>query len=116
VVEQLGSTFNFSKSNEKKNLEAINILKKPIKASNRMEESKRAQKVQAAQEAQVAKEDQEVRLRLEVKGIFQVAKEVAWVELEVKWAKVRAQQVEEPLSVLSVNAMAKALRSYRTWW
>jgi hypothetical protein len=42
VVEQFGSTFDYSKLNEKENLEAINILKKPIKASKWMEESKRA--------------------------------------------------------------------------
>jgi len=42
VVEQFGSTFDYSKLNEKENSEAINILKKPIKASKWMEESKRA--------------------------------------------------------------------------
>jgi hypothetical protein len=41
-VEQLGSTFDSSKSNEKEkeNLEVVNIPKKPIKASKWMEESK----------------------------------------------------------------------------
>jgi hypothetical protein len=56
-VEQLGSTFDSSKSNEKEkeNLKVVNIPKKPIKASKWMEESKRAQEALEAQEAQVAK-------------------------------------------------------------
>jgi hypothetical protein len=30
--------------------------------------------------------------------------------LEAKWAKVKAQQVKEPLPTLFMNAMAKALK------
>jgi hypothetical protein len=32
------------------------------------------------------------------------------VELEAKWVKIKAQQVEEPPFALSMNAMAKALK------
>ncbi len=45
VVKQLRSASNFSKSNEmeEENLKVVNIPKKPIKVSKRMEKSKRAQ-------------------------------------------------------------------------
>ncbi len=32
------------------------------------------------------------------------------MELEAKWVKIKAQQVEEPPFALSMNAMAKALK------
>jgi hypothetical protein len=32
------------------------------------------------------------------------------LELEVEWAKVKAQQAEEPLPALTMNAMAKVLK------
>jgi hypothetical protein len=35
---------------------------------------------------------------------------VVQLELETKWAKVKAQQAKEPLLALSMNAMAKALK------
>jgi hypothetical protein len=59
-VEQLGSTFDSSKSSEEEeeNPKVVNIPKKPIKVSKRMEEFKGAQEaleVQAAQKPQVAK-------------------------------------------------------------
>jgi hypothetical protein len=35
---------------------------------------------------------------------------MAWLKLEAEWAKVKAQQAKEPLLMLSMNAMAKALK------
>jgi len=43
-------------------------------------------------------------------GIFQATKKVTSVELEAEWGKVRAKQVEEAPFVLSMNAMAEALK------
>jgi len=75
VVEQLGFTSNFSESSkeDKENLEAVNILKKPIKVLKQMDESRRAQEaleVQVVQEAQVAKEVRKVKLQFEVERTF----------------------------------------------
>jgi hypothetical protein len=39
-----------------------------------------------------------------------LGKQVIQLELETKWAKVKAQQAEEPFPTLSMNAMAKALK------
>jgi hypothetical protein len=60
MVEQLGSTFDSLESikDKEENPQAVNILKKPIKALKWTKESKRAQELleaQTTQEGQVAK-------------------------------------------------------------
>ncbi len=63
-----------------------------------MERSKRAQgvlEVEMAQKTQVAKGVWEVRLQFEAEKILQVAREVAWLDMELKRAKFKARQVEE---------------------
>lgn len=49
-------------------------------------------------------------MQLEVEEIFQVTREVVQLELEVEWAKFKAQQVEEGPFALFMNAMAKAIK------
>ncbi len=58
-------------------------------------------------EAQVA---QEVRLQLEAKTILQALREAVRLEMEMEQAKLKAQQLEEGPSTLSMNAMAKAIK------
>jgi len=66
------------------------------------------------QEAQVAKKVEEVRLQLETKEILQAAKDTVQIEMEWEWAKVRALQVEEVLSSLSMNTMVEAIKVLQT--
>jgi hypothetical protein len=56
------------------------------------------------------KEEKENMKEVKVEGIFQVARKAIQLELEMEWAKVKAQQVEETPSMLSMNAIAKALK------
>ncbi len=79
----------------------VDILKKPIKALKRVDEPN---------EAQVAKEARKVMLRVKAQGIFQAAREVVRLELEVEWAKMKTQQAKEHVHVLSMNAMVEALK------
>ncbi len=51
-----------------------------------------------------------MKLQFEVEGIFQTTRKAVQLELEAEWVKVKAQQVEEAPSTLSMNAMAKALK------
>jgi hypothetical protein len=92
-MPKLGSTFDSLELNEEEeeNSKGVNISKKPIKDLKRMEEPKKAQEARTAQEAQATKRARMARLWLMVKGILQATKEVAWVELEAEWGKVRAQ-------------------------
>jgi hypothetical protein len=67
--------------------------------------------VQIVQKAQAA---QEARLQFEVEEIFQAAREAVRLKMEVKRAKLKAQQVEEGLSTLSMNAMVEAIKMLQT--
>jgi hypothetical protein len=58
----------------------------------------------------VAKKAQEVRFQLEARKILQATKDAFQVEMEWEWAKVRALQVEEILSSLSMNAMVETIK------
>ncbi len=51
-----------------------------------------------------------MKLQLETNEILQATREATWLELEVEWAKFKAQQVEEGPFALSMNAMAKAIK------
>jgi hypothetical protein len=66
---------------------------------------------QAAPKAQVA---QVVKLQFDVEDIFQAVREVVRLKMEVEWAKLRARRVEEGPSVLSMNAMAEAIKVLQT--
>jgi hypothetical protein len=113
VVEQFQSCSNSLESNEKgkENPEVVNILKKPIKASK---QTKRTKEALEAQEAQTMKEAQEVRFQLEAEKILQAIREATWLEMELKWTKFRALQVEEGPSSLSTNAIAKTIKVLQT--
>jgi len=49
-------------------------------------------------------------LQFEVEEILQDTRKAVWLELEVEWAKFKAQQIEESLFALFMNAMAKAIK------
>ncbi len=55
-----------------------------------------------------------MRLQLEVEEIFQATRKVAWLEMELKWTKFRALQVEEGPSSLSMNAMVETIKILQT--
>jgi len=49
-------------------------------------------------------------LQFEVEEILQDTREAVWLELEMEWAKFKAQQIEESFFALFMNAMAKAIK------
>ncbi len=56
-----------------------------------------------------------MRLQLEAEEILQATRKVAWLEMELEWAKFKALQVEESPSSLSMNTMAKAIKVLQTF-
>ncbi|CAN5953205.1 unnamed protein product [Sphagnum jensenii] len=73
--------------------------------------AKKLPRMPKAPKAQVA---QVVKLQFDVEDIFQAVREVVRLKMEVEWAKLRARRVEEGPSVLSMNAMAEAIKVLQT--
>jgi hypothetical protein len=55
-----------------------------------------------------------VRFQLEAKEIIQAPREVVQLEMELKWVKFRALQVEKNLFSLSMNTMVEAIKVLQT--
>jgi hypothetical protein len=51
-----------------------------------------------------------VRFQLEARKILQDTKDTIQIKMEWEWAKVKALEVEEVLSSLSMNAMVEAIK------
>ncbi len=75
----------------------------------RIKEVSEAQVAQIVQEAQTTKGAWDVRFQLEVEKTLQATRKAAWLEMELKWTKFKAFQVEVGPFSLSMNAMVETI-------